>query len=124
MSKRERERYNFEHYLYILAKEASSTAWHFPHKLDYCDTCARLTNDINAKNATKNRLLQNSQSTPEDIQNIEEDIHLLEKSLQDHKTDAHKAYEYYKECIKRCQDQWENLVLLEESGDSEELGRV
>ena len=93
----------------------------FPHKLDYCDTCARLTNDINAKNATKNRLLQNSQSTPEDIQNIEEDIHLLEKNLQDHKTDAHKAYEYYKECIKRCQDQWENLVLLEESGDSEEL---
>ena len=89
--------------------------------MDYCDTCARLTSDINAKNATKNRLLQNSQSTPEDIQNIEEDIHLLEKNLQDHKTDAHKAYEYYKECIKRCQDQWENLVLLEESGDSEEL---
>ena len=42
-----------------------------PHQEDYCDKCAEMKAEIQAKQTTMNRLQQAAASLPEDLQKLE-----------------------------------------------------
>ena len=48
-----------------------------PHKLDYCDTCAKFNEDIHANQTTLNRLKQTGSSSEEELKSLESDIQEL-----------------------------------------------
>ena len=89
-----------------------------PHKLDYCDTCAKKNEEIHAKQTTINRLKQTGKASSEDIQSIEDEIKGVKTSLEEHKQTAARSHQYHKEMVERCEKQWKEIKELE---DKQEL---
>lgn len=85
-----------------------------PHKLDYCDACARLKERMRASQTTLNRLKQTGSSTPEELQSLESQIQMTQQELEEHKQEAAKSHKYYKEMVERCSKQWKTIQNLEE----------
>ena len=91
-----------------------------PHKLDYCDSCARLKEKMRANRATLNRLQQSGSSSSEQLQSLEMQIEASRQELETHKQEAAKSHEYYKEMVDRCSKQWKKIKELEETVTSSE----
>lgn len=89
----------------------------YPHKLDYCDTCARLNEKIRAEQTTLNRIRQYGAAEEEDQTSIEGRIASLTKELETHKDVAQGSHKYYTDVTKRCKKDWEEIIQLEEKDD-------
>ena len=63
---------------------------------DYCDTCKNLK-ELPRVQAITNRLQQSSNASEGELRVQEERRHQLEEEQKEHKEDATKAREYYKE---------------------------
>ena len=85
----------------------------YPHKVDYCDTCARIKSTIHEKQTTINRKLQNGNALPEEIKTIEVEKQALENELQTHRDVARESLQYYKESEEKCAKQWARICELE-----------
>lgn len=64
-----------------------------PHQEDYCDTCTSRKEQINAKQTTINRLRQAGATTPEEIQQLEEEVKALGQSLENHREEAQAGHQ-------------------------------
>lgn len=84
-----------------------------PHKLDYCDACARLKEMIRANQTKLNRLQQAGSSTPEELRSLESLIHSSQQELEEHKQEAAESHKYYKDMVERCSKQWKTIQKLE-----------
>ena len=85
----------------------------YPHKSDYCDFCARKSEEINRQRTTLNRIRQSGSSSEEDQKAIEEEIKRLDDLHKKHEADATLSLEHYHEVTKRCQTQWRKILELE-----------
>ena len=86
----------------------------YPHQADYCDTCAKMKEEINGLLTTLKRKRQTGSTTEEEQKKIESDIQKAEDSLAAHKHHATKAREYYNAMVLRCQDQWKAIQAIDE----------
>jgi len=91
-----------------------------PHQDDYCDTCARLKVEINAKQTTINRLLQSSNADADEVKQMESDIKSLRQTLEKHCQEAQKSHEYYIEVSKRCTSEWKEISELSKKSNLNE----
>ena len=91
-----------------------------PHKLDYCDTCAKHNIDIHAKRTTLNRIRQSGSASAEDQRNIEDEIKSLEDSLEEHRTKARLSHEQHIELKKRCKEAMEKIKSIEQCSETNE----
>lgn len=57
-----------------LANSVTSQSCDCPHKADYCDTCSKHKNEMNAKQTTMNRLRQSSNADPAEIKKVEDEL--------------------------------------------------
>ena len=80
-----------------------------PHKLDYCDLCTKLKEEIRAKQTTLNRIRQSGSATEEEQAKLLEEIAQLNKNLDAHKEHAQKSYTYYHEVVQRSFKEIENI---------------
>ena len=80
-----------------------------PHKLDYCDTCAKCTEQIRAKQTTLNRIRQSGSAAEEDQIKIQEEISKLNTVLSIHREHAQKSHSYYKQVTQQCQQAWQEM---------------
>lgn len=88
-----------------------------PHKLDYCDTCAKKNELIHAKQTTINRLKQTGTSSSDVVQSLEQEVASIRASLEEHKEIATKSHKYHKEMVERCAKIWNEIKELEERED-------
>ena len=84
----------------------------YPHKVDYCDSCAIYKKDIQAKQQVINRLKQSS-GEAEDIQQAESEKQEIEAALKKHKDEARESLACYRSMIDKCKQQWEDIKELE-----------
>ena len=84
-----------------------------PHKLDYCDTCAKFNEDIHANQTTLNRLKQTGSSSEEELKSLESDIQELQSAREVHKQTAQNSHKYHLDMVKRCSTQWEQIQELQ-----------
>ena len=80
-----------------------------PHKLDYCDLCTKLKEEIRAKQTTLNRIRQSGSATEEEQAKLLEEIAQLNKNLDAHKEHAQKSHTYYHEVVQRSFKEMENI---------------
>ena len=66
-----------------------------PHKLDYCDTCARLKEKLLTNQTKLNRIKQTGSLPVEEIQSLESLILGVQQELEKHKQEATKSHSYY-----------------------------
>ena len=85
----------------------------YPHKLDYCDTCAKLSEKIRASQTTLNRIRQVGSADRENQLAIETSIADFTKQLENHKDEAHNFHRYYVDTTKQCQTEWLDIIKLE-----------
>ena len=93
----------------------------YPHKKDYCDTCAKLKLKIQSKQMSLTRLRESGSST-EGVQiQLESDVATTQKELEKHKEHALKSHEYYTQVTTECKCKWEEIKDLEvKNGRTEE----
>ena len=91
----------------------------YPHKLDYCDTCASLKNEIQSAEMSRKRLVQSGPSSMAEIEQVEEQKRQLQLSLDSHKEKAQDSHECHTEAVKRCKDNWQRIVELEKQPDAD-----
>ena len=84
----------------------------YPHKVDYCDSCAIFKKDIQAKQQVINRLRQSS-GAADDIQQAECEKEEIESELGRHKEEARESLSLYKSMTEKCKQQWEEIKELE-----------
>ena len=68
----------------------------YPHKKDYCDTCAKIKHNIESKRMSLTRLMQSGSSLEESQAQLQSDMTELERELQVHREVAMKSHEYYR----------------------------
>ena len=91
------------------------------HELDYCDTCAKLSEDLRSKQTTLNRLKQTGSVSEEEVHSLDTSIKELSLSLEEHKQTAQKSHKYHLEIVERFANQWKRIKELEgKSAPSEE----
>ena len=71
----------------------------YPHKKDYCDTCAKIKHNIESKRMSLTRLMQSVSSSEESQAQLQSDMTELERELQVHREVAMKSHEYYNDMI-------------------------
>ena len=76
-----------------------------PQYTDYCDKCKQMKEDLARNKAIKKRLIQSGNSTEAELRQIEDVMKELKEKKQRHASDAAIAREFYKDSIKRCQQQ-------------------
>ena len=84
-----------------------------PHREDYCDTCSKSKIKIHSKQTTINRLLHSCNASPEEIENLQDELKDLKQAHEDHKDEAEKSHSYYIKVTNQCATEWEEVVLLE-----------
>ena len=100
-----------------------------PHKQDYCDKCAAYNASIHANQTTLNRIRQSGSASVEEQKKLEDEIEDLERSRNEHRTEAQLSHEDYVALTKRCKDEMVKIKTLEEKLDrseeeEDELGRL
>ena len=90
-----------------------------PHKLDYCDTCASLKNEIQSAEMCRKRLVQSGSSSSAQIEQAEKEKKRLQLSLDSHKEQAQDSHQCHMEAVKRCKDNWQRIVELEKQPDAD-----
>ena len=83
-----------------------------PHKLDYCDTCAGLKNQIQSSDMRLKRLLQSGSSSSTEIKEIETEKEQLQSSLNTHREEASDSHKCHNEAVK-------SVIDLEKKPDAE-----
>ena len=97
-----------------------------PHQLDYCDTCSRMKQEINAKQTTINRLRQTAASETEELIKLDDELKSLRQSLEDHRDEARAGHHHFVEVTEHCEKEWKKIIELEakptlEDNEKEEL---
>lgn len=90
----------------------------YPHRQDYCDTCAQKNEAIRAKQTTLNRLRQTGSAVEQEQKEVEEQISTLCAELDTHKQTALKSHDYHLTTTKRCATEWTELKRLEGLGNN------
>ena len=85
----------------------------YPHKLDYCDTCARKKELLRSKQTTLNRIRQTGSADGDQQSQIESEITQISSDLENHREKARKSHDYYKDITSRCSKDWETIYILE-----------
>ena len=85
-----------------------------PHREDYCDTCSKHKIEVHAKQTTINRLRQASNSEPDEIKKLEDELTHLKDVQENHRQRAQKAHQYYVDTTARCASEWKQIKDLEE----------
>jgi hypothetical protein len=85
----------------------------YPHKLDYCDFCAKKKELIQAKQTTLNRIRQTGSAGERQQLDLEAKISMLNDDLKTHREHARKSHEYYIETTTRCKKEWVEIQALE-----------
>ena len=88
----------------------------YPHKKDYCDTCAQLKADMKAKQTALNRIRQSGSATEHEQKELEASISTLENQLEEHKSEALSSQQNFNEAVSRCSQEWKIIEELEENG--------
>ena len=94
-----------------LQKHRPKVALH-PSMTDYCDTCKNLKEELSRVQAITNRLQQSGNASEGELRAQEEQRYQLEEEKREHKDDATKAREYYKESVDKCKTNWSNIMQL------------
>ena len=81
----------------------------YPHKNDYCDTCAGMKNDISAREMSMKRLTQSGSAGEESLLQLESEIASLRESLDEHKKHALESRTSYNEDVCACKTQWQKI---------------
>ena len=81
----------------------------YPHKLDYCDFCAKKKEKLRRNQTTLNRIRQTGSADGEEQKRIEAEITALTEELEKHREDAKKSHEYYIETKNRCETSGKKL---------------
>ena len=89
----------------------------YPHKADYCDTCAKVKAAIQEKQTSINRKLQSGSADATEIAQLEKDKQTLVEKLQKHKDVARESLQYYKEIKEKCCSQWKEIATLDSKSD-------
>ena len=87
----------------------------YPHQADFCDTCARLKQELNGVQTSLKRKRQSGSATESEQKQLEQSISKLEETLTVHKAHANNAREYYNKMVTRCQEQWKEVHLSADS---------
>ena len=77
-----------------------------PHKLDYCDTCAKMSEDLRSKQTILKWLKQTGSVSEEEVHSSDNSIKELSLSLEEYKWPAQKSHKYHLEMVERCANQW------------------
>ena len=85
-----------------------------PHRQDYCDTCSRHNVEVHTKQTTINRLRQASNSEPDEIKKLEDELATLKEAHENHRQKAQKAHQYYTYTTASCALEWKQIKDLEE----------
>ena len=85
-----------------------------PHREDYCDTCSKHNVEVHAKQTTINRLRQASNSEPDEIKKLEDELATLKEAHENHRQKAQKAHQYYTDTTASCALEWKKIKDLEE----------
>ena len=85
-----------------------------PHGEDYSDTCSKLQIKIHASQTTINRLRQASNSEPDEIKKLEDELTHLKEVQETHRQKAQSAHQYYVDVTTRCASEWKEIKDLEE----------
>ena len=84
----------------------------YPHKVDYCDTCASFKVQIQSKQQVINRLMQTGEGSEEIVQANSEKAEI--KSSLQHKESACKSLEMYRNVTDKCKNDWEKIAVRKE----------
>ena len=94
-----------------LHKHHPKVALH-PSMTDYCDTCKNLKEELSRVQAVTNWLQQSGNASESALRAQEERQHQLEEEKREHKENATKAREYYKESVQKCKTSWNKIMQL------------
>ena len=83
-----------------------------PSMTDYCDTCKNLKEELCRTQAISNRLHQSGSAAEADLRAHRDHKVKLEEEMRQHKEDATKAREYYRECVDKCKKNWSDIMRL------------
>ena len=83
-----------------------------PHQEDYCDTCAKKKEAIRAKQTTINCLKAAAASEESEMKKLDDEVKSLQQSLEDHRQEAQAAHEYFNDVTKKCEGNWNKIVLM------------
>ena len=89
----------------------------YPHKLDYCDFCAKKKELIQSKQTTLNRIRQTGSAELDQQKSLEDELTLLNTENQTHCEHDRKSHEFYIEMTSRCKWDWESIQTLEAKED-------
>ena len=79
---------------------------------DYCDTCKSLKEELCRTQAISNRLHQSGSAAEADLRAHRDHKVKLEEEMKQHKEDATKAREYYRESVDKCRKNWNDIMRL------------
>ena len=85
----------------------------YPHKSDYCDTCAKKKELLRSKQTILNRIRQTGSADGSQQHQLESDIAQISSVLEAHHELSRKSHEYYKDITSRCHEDWETICVLE-----------
>jgi len=68
---------------------------------------------MNAKQTTINRLLQSSNSNPDEVKRLEGEI-VCSGAFGTHRQDSQKSHEYYTEACTQCASEWKEITTLDD----------
>ena len=88
----------------------------YPHKLDYCDFCAKKKEELRRNQTTLNPICQTGSADREEQKKIESEIRALTVELERHHEDAKKSRDYYIETKNRCSKEWKEIESLQITG--------
>jgi len=95
----------------------------YPHKKDYCDTCAKIKLAIQSKQMSLTRMREAGSSSEAKQRQLESEVAALQLELETHREHALKSHEYYTEATAKCKQKWKEIADLEgkeERTDEEE----
>ena len=85
----------------------------YPHKLDYCDTCAKQKELLRSKQTILNRIRQTGSADEDQQKSIEDEMAQINEQVKVHRQQAQQSHDYYNEVKSRCQMEWKEICKLE-----------
>ena len=85
----------------------------YPHKLDYCDYCAKTKEELHRNQTTLNRIRQTGSADEKEQKKVEATIARLTSDSVMHHDNARKSHDYYTATKKRCKEEWTEIESLE-----------
>ena len=86
----------------------------YPHKVDYCDFCAKVKKELQAIQQSINRLQQSGSATLQELKELEDDKQAKTSLLEEPLDTARESLKYYKEMKERCAQQWKRISEMEQ----------